>query len=300
MNKVLLPLVFSVLVSFMIFNFISPVYADVDEYEILKIQEYEQTANNVQPTTPTEFFFEVDISTTASGDFAAVNLGGAPASPVALFNDALSWKLFDQYMSKTALDNAYPNANSYTLDTSGGNLVDPFSEPITFGATDNYSTVVPFFTGSTYNDLQGADSNAAINLTWNLPSSGGTQVKSVEVSIDEVPFNLLYFEELTVSETSTMIPASTLSPNTDYIVFLVWSSDVVDTRNDFLTGEGISAFALETRIEFTTADVQIGGTFVPIDQSALLLAGVQSVSMWMIPVVLAGAGIGIFVIKKRN
>jgi len=47
-------------------------------------------------------------------------------------------------------------------------------------------------------------------------------------------------------------------------------------------------------------DIPIGGTFVPIDQSALLLAGAQSISMWMIPVILAGVGIGIFVIKRRN
>ncbi len=44
----------------------------------------------------------------------------------------------------------------------------------------------------------------------------------------------------------------------------------------------------------------IGGTFIPIDNSALILAGVQSISMWMIPVILAGIGIGIFVIKRRN
>ena len=62
------------------------------------------------------------------------------------------------------------------------------------------------------------------------------------------------------------------------------------------------------RVEIWTAsfdepengDTPIGGTFVPIDQSALLLAGVQSISMWMIPVVIAGIGIGIFVIKRRN
>jgi len=47
-------------------------------------------------------------------------------------------------------------------------------------------------------------------------------------------------------------------------------------------------------------DPQIGGTFVPIDQSALLLAGVQSVSMWMIPVILAGIGIGVFMIKRKK
>jgi len=47
-------------------------------------------------------------------------------------------------------------------------------------------------------------------------------------------------------------------------------------------------------------DPAVGGTFIPIDQSALLLAGVQSISMWMIPVVIAGIGIGIFVIKRRK
>ena len=43
-----------------------------------------------------------------------------------------------------------------------------------------------------------------------------------------------------------------------------------------------------------------GGTDVSINSSALLLAGARSVSMWMIPVVIACVGIGIFVIKRRN
>ena len=46
--------------------------------------------------------------------------------------------------------------------------------------------------------------------------------------------------------------------------------------------------------------IVVGGTNVSIDTSALLLAGVQSISMWMIPVVIAGVGIGVFVIKRRN
>jgi len=44
----------------------------------------------------------------------------------------------------------------------------------------------------------------------------------------------------------------------------------------------------------------VGGTLVPIDTTALLLAGVQSISMWMIPVVVAGIAIGVFVIKRRK
>jgi len=47
-------------------------------------------------------------------------------------------------------------------------------------------------------------------------------------------------------------------------------------------------------------DVPVGGISIPIDQSALLLAGASSVSMWMIPVVIAGIGIGVFVIKRRK
>jgi len=44
----------------------------------------------------------------------------------------------------------------------------------------------------------------------------------------------------------------------------------------------------------------VGGSDVAINTSALLLAGATSNSMWMIPVVIAGIGIGIFVIKRRN
>ena len=44
----------------------------------------------------------------------------------------------------------------------------------------------------------------------------------------------------------------------------------------------------------------VGGSMIPIDSTALLLAGVQSISMWMIPVVVAGVGIGVFVIIRRK
>ena len=56
-------------------------------------------------------------------------------------------------------------------------------------------------------------------------------------------------------------------------------------------------------VEFWTEtfdEIAVGGTMVPIDTTALLLAGVQSISMWMIPVVAAGVVIGVFVIKRRK
>jgi len=79
--------------------------------------------------------------------------------------------------------------------------------------------------------------------------------------------------------------------------------------NRSLVTINVSNFALLTSVSlidgmdaiaFLPEEFIIGGTIIPLDQTALLLAGVQSVSMWMIPVVLSGIGIGVFVIKRRN
>jgi len=49
----------------------------------------------------------------------------------------------------------------------------------------------------------------------------------------------------------------------------------------------------------TPSDSVIGGSLLPIDTTALLLAGAQSFS-WMIPVVLSGIGIGLFVVSRKS
>jgi len=43
----------------------------------------------------------------------------------------------------------------------------------------------------------------------------------------------------------------------------------------------------------------VGGELIPIDSTSLLLAGAQSFS-WMIPVVLSGIGIGLFVVFRKS
>ena len=46
--------------------------------------------------------------------------------------------------------------------------------------------------------------------------------------------------------------------------------------------------------------VAVGGELIPLDTSALLLAGSQMNAAWMIPVVLSVLGIGIFVVSKKS
>jgi len=46
--------------------------------------------------------------------------------------------------------------------------------------------------------------------------------------------------------------------------------------------------------------VAIGGEIIPLDTTALLLAGAQMNAAWMIPVVLSGIGIGLFVVYRKS
>jgi len=51
--------------------------------------------------------------------------------------------------------------------------------------------------------------------------------------------------------------------------------------------------------EFCITEDVVGGEFLPINSTSLLLASAQSFS-WMIPVVLSGIGIGLFVVSRKS
>jgi len=44
---------------------------------------------------------------------------------------------------------------------------------------------------------------------------------------------------------------------------------------------------------------KVGGEFLPIDSTALMLAGLQSSAIWMLPVLAGAVGVGAFYIKTR-
>jgi hypothetical protein len=52
---------------------------------------------------------------------------------------------------------------------------------------------------------------------------------------------------------------------------------------------------------FLAADVPVGGTLIPIDSAALLLAGIQTSAVWMVPLLAGIVGATtIYIKKKRN
>jgi len=45
---------------------------------------------------------------------------------------------------------------------------------------------------------------------------------------------------------------------------------------------------------------QVAGELIPLDSTALFLAGIQSMTVWMIPTVLGLAGVGVYLVKFRK
>ena len=62
-----------------------------------------------------------------------------------------------------------------------------------------------------------------------------------------------------------------------------------------------SSFRIDTSIALTPPeDPQvIGGKIIPIEMTSLILAGTKSIS-WMIPLLLSGIGIGLFVVSRKS
>ena len=47
-------------------------------------------------------------------------------------------------------------------------------------------------------------------------------------------------------------------------------------------------------------DEQVAGELLPLDSTALFLAGVQSMTVWMIPTIIGLAGVGVYLVKFRK
>ena len=70
------------------------------------------------------------------------------------------------------------------------------------------------------------------------------------------------------------------------LVFSTAGSSGVGVEQIVITGDG-------------DLDREVGGEFLPIDSTALMLAGAQTFS-WMIPVIVSAIGIGLFVVSRKS
>jgi len=77
------------------------------------------------------------------------------------------------------------------------------------------------------------------------------------------------------------------------------------STNSYPAGITITNFGLNPNLDFIFATLfeqqtqPVGGEIIPIETTSLILAGAQSFS-WMIPVILSGIGIGLFVVSRKS
>ena len=237
--------------------------AAVVDWELIKARGYEQTENNLAPSTSsTNIFFGELIFDTSSG-LAGVSLGGAPGSPLP-YSDfgsspGFAWELDLDFPNAAALDVAIPDGGVYSIDvpTSAGVV----SESISFSG--GYPSQVPFFSGTLYETLQGFDSSQDLTLAWD--DASGTGMTTVEVFIADAAgdFDVIYEENPALP--SKFVPGGTLEPGKEYIAVLVFVNETDDPRDSFSSGEGLSGYLTFTEINFTTA-------LVPEPTTASLIA----------------------------
>ncbi len=75
---------------------------------------------------------------------------------------------------------------------------------------------------------------------------------------------------------------------------------IVRATNDIAAIELSGEFDVLDDLKFSRSCVVVGGEFLPIDSTALVLAGLQTSAIWMLPVLAGAAGAGIAALKLRR
>ncbi len=195
---------------------------------------------------------------------------------------------------------------------------------LSFRNSDNtlYAFVFDFF-GGTPHSLGTIDINSGLQTTLGVTGDIGGG-NSIAFSPGDTLFHSRTFNSIATLNTldqnngaftfvtnltpgpsgRTVIGAMDFQPGTGILFGASGGSNTldilltIDTSTGIITEIGPTVSGLDA-IAFID-DLVIGGELLPIDQSALLLAGVQSISMWMIPVVLSVLGIGLFVVSRKS
>jgi hypothetical protein len=235
-----------------------PGRAVITSYSLNQFADYVQT-NNAQPASGSFDFFPT-IRYTDSADLTG---GGV------FYNDVQSSFRLDtplpsgsgffisalfNYSTRAELEAAFPDGTDYIYTISGGTLgiqaaaLDPF-RPVRRFVDD-----VPFLTGTTYSQLQGLDPSQPFTVTFN-----GTSFAPIPEVFNSKSFSIspasggasIFNVSLDPSDTSTLLPANILAPNTPYNFSLGY------TRSTFVPNAGFGGAS-----SFTSSLTTTTGSFI--------------------------------------
>ena len=169
-----------------------------------------------------------------AGDLtAATVLTPAPVStPYAMYEAEPGGLLYEiGFTSEAELISAFPTG-VYTFDISGGSLGNS-TGTATMPDPVQWPSAVPLFDAATLAALPFVDASTPLNLGFNsfttVADQGDTFLLIVQNSNGAQPVA----QSLLMSDTSFVVPAGTLLPNTQYTAALYFSSLALDTSISF-------------------------------------------------------------------
>ena len=186
-------------------------------------------------------------------------------------------KLLLFLMSGLILTTMLGATNAYAHDATGDESCGTLTAGGLDGSTDHTLTIDPL------TPMEGDDVTATADRT------GGSLIGSFRVGIEWSKNNVPQQSDNTQPPTS--LPYSFGNTLTDitpgtWVVCAGHNEDSID-RIHF------------DKLVFTVSPKIVGGELIPIETTSLILAGAHSFS-WMIPVVLSGIGIGLFVVSRKS
>jgi hypothetical protein len=238
----------------------TPSQAAITSFSLSQFADYTQTSNAQPNSGSFTFFPSINYTDEAALTSAFVFYNGTESSiPLNIlfpFGDEFVASKLLTYPTLEALEAAFPDGTEYIYTIVGGSLgtqaaVLPTVPPRAF-VND-----VPFLTGTTYNDLQGFDPSQPFTISFN-----GTSLFpdiSKNFSILSTLGGTVFDVSLNPTDTSLLLPANTLAPNTSYEFELEYVESELLFDTGFNGAESLIAFFTQTTGAFTTGSI-IGTT----------------------------------------
>lgn len=232
---------------------------------------YDQTSNS-SPVTPTGAFYSADLNSTIAGAYTSASFTnpgrGSPQSLTETSPSSTDYHFqTGDFVSLSAMEAAYP-FGTYTFSGVNGSTTDTAS--FTYSA-DDYTTSIPYLTGTDYTSLQGMNPSQAFTFDFSPFNTGSTANFSyIFFTIyDQTTGGNSVFDEGFLDPTtgSLVLPAGTLTPGNTYEYEIDYSN------RDIVSGSGSAEFPPElgfdvrTNATFTTSTVP-----EPRSYGALLVA----------------------------
>ncbi|HUK81117.1 MAG TPA: Calx-beta domain-containing protein [Verrucomicrobiae bacterium] len=233
-----------------------PPTSDVQQYAVLKGQEFVQTSTNspaISTNSPFEFFSFVDASSSGSVMSATIQDPNALVHTLSSNLSALRFQFSDSFTNKVTLDAAYSNATyRFSIVTPAGSQMPTVTLP-----ADNYPNA-PHITN--WDAAQLIDPTRSFTVTWD-PFAGGTTNDVIQLSIADsggtnvfaTPSDYLDPARLTGGSSSALIPAQTLVTGQTYRAELMFVK-VTSLDTNTVPGEaGVGGFFSATAFDMAAA-----------------------------------------------